>query len=167
MRDSAEYREFWAKLGRGEYQSAEYKRLGKGGREVWIQASYNPVFDRHDKPFKVVKLATDITAAKICSMKDAGKIAAVDRAQAVIEFNLDGTILTANQNFLDTMGYTLDGNPGQASQHVRRAGDAGKRRVQGVLGEAQTRRISGGRVQALRQGWQGSLDPRELQSDSR
>jgi methyl-accepting chemotaxis protein len=107
MRDSAEYREFWAKLGRGEYQSAEYKRVGKGGKEVWIQASYNPVFDRQNRPAKVVKLATDITAAKIRNMKDAGKIAAVDRAQAVIEFNLDGTIVTANQNFLNAMGYTL------------------------------------------------------------
>ena len=107
LRDSAEYREFWAKLGRGEYQSAEFKRVGKGGRDVWIQASYNPVFDRHGKPYKVVKLATDITAAKISAMKDAGKIAAIDRAQAVIEFNLDGTIVTANQNFLDAMGYTL------------------------------------------------------------
>ncbi len=106
-RDSAEYREFWAKLGRGEYQSAEYKRFGKGGKEIWIQASYNPVFDRHNKPIKVVKLATDITAAKIRSMKDAGKIVAIDRAQAVIEFNLDGTIVTANQNFLGAMGYTL------------------------------------------------------------
>jgi methyl-accepting chemotaxis protein len=107
MRDSAEYREFWAKLARGEYQSAEYKRVGNGGKEVWIQASYNPLFDRQNKPIKVVKLATDITAAKIRSMKDAGKIAAVDRAQAVIEFNLDGTIVTANQNFLNAMGYTL------------------------------------------------------------
>jgi methyl-accepting chemotaxis protein len=107
MRDSAEYREFWAKLGRGEYQSAEYKRVGKGGKEVWIQASYNPVFDRQNRPVKVVKLATDITATKIRSMKEAGKIAAVDRAQAVIEFNLDGTIVTANQNFLNAMGYTL------------------------------------------------------------
>jgi methyl-accepting chemotaxis protein len=107
MRDSAGYREFWAKLAHGEYQSAEFKRVGKGGKEVWIQASYNPVFDRHGKPYKVVKLATDITAAKISAMKDAGKIAAVDRAQAVIEFNLDGTIVTANRNFLDAMGYTL------------------------------------------------------------
>jgi methyl-accepting chemotaxis protein len=107
VRDSAGYREFWAKLARGEYQSGEFKRVGKGGREVWIQASYNPVLDRQGKPHKVMKLATDITAAKIRSMKDAGKIAAIDRAQAVIEFKLDGTIVTANQNFLDAMGYTL------------------------------------------------------------
>jgi methyl-accepting chemotaxis protein len=58
LRDSAEYRSFWANLNRGEYQSAEYKRLGKGGKEVWIQASYNPIFDRNGKPCKVIKFAT-------------------------------------------------------------------------------------------------------------
>jgi methyl-accepting chemotaxis protein len=104
MRDSAEYRAFWAKLKRGEYQAAEYKRIGKGGREVWIQASYNPILDRSGKPCKVVKFATDITAKKISSMEDAGKIAAIGCAQAVIEFNLDGTIITANDNFLGALG---------------------------------------------------------------
>ena len=106
-RDSAEYRGFWAALNRGEYQAAEYKRIGKGGREVWIQASYNPVLDSTGKPFKVVKFATDITAKKLRGMEDAGQIAAISRAQAVISFNLDGTIITANEKFLKTMGYSL------------------------------------------------------------
>jgi methyl-accepting chemotaxis protein len=61
-RDSADYRAFWAKLGRGEYDAGQYKRIGKGGREVWIQASYNPIFDANGKPFKVVKYATDVTS---------------------------------------------------------------------------------------------------------
>ncbi len=106
-RDSAAYREFWSKLNRGEYQAAEYKRIGKGGKEVWIQASYNPIFDPNGKPYKVVKFATDITAQKIRNMEDAGKIDAILRAQAVIEFKMDGTIVTANENFLKTMGYSL------------------------------------------------------------
>ena len=106
-RDSVAYREFWARLNRGEYQVAEYKRIAKGGREIWIQASYNPIFDQKGRPFKVVKYATDITAQKIRSMEDAGKIDAIDRAQAVIEFKLDGTIVTANENFLKTVGYSL------------------------------------------------------------
>ncbi|MFX9035020.1 PAS domain-containing protein, partial [Acinetobacter baumannii] len=63
--DSPDYRRFWETLGRGEYQAAEYKRLGKGGREVWIQASYNPILDLNGRPFKVVKYATDVTAAKL------------------------------------------------------------------------------------------------------
>lgn len=58
-----EYRDFWARLGRGEFDANAYKRIAKGGREIWIQATYNPVF-RNGKPYKVVKLATDITAAK-------------------------------------------------------------------------------------------------------
>jgi methyl-accepting chemotaxis protein len=107
MRESAAYREFWAKLNRGEFQAAEYKRIGKGGKEVWIQASYNPVLDRNGKVYKVIKFATDITAKKLGGMEDAGMIAAIGRAQAVIAFNLDGTIITANENFLKTLGYSL------------------------------------------------------------
>ena len=106
-RDSAAYRDFWAALKRGEYQAAEYKRIGKGGKEVWIQATYNPVLGADGKPVKVVKFATDITARKIKSMEDAGQIAAIGRAQAVIAFEMDGTIVTANENFLGAMGYTL------------------------------------------------------------
>jgi len=107
MRDSADYRAFWAKLARGECQAAEYKRIAKGGRQVWIQASYTPILDRDGKPYKVVKFATDITARKIRGMEDAGKLAAIGRSQAVIEFELDGTIITANDIFLDVVGYSL------------------------------------------------------------
>ena len=106
-RDGAPYRAFWAMLNKGEFQSAEYKRVAKDGRSVWIQASYNPVLNANGKPVKITKIATDITARKIQSMEDAGKIAAVVRAQAVIEFLMDGTIVTANDNFLNTMGYRL------------------------------------------------------------
>ena len=106
-RDSNDYREFWARLNRGEFQAAQYRRITKSGKEIWIEASYNPVFDAKGKPAKVIKFATDITAQKIQSMEDAGKIAAIGRAQAVIEFNMDGTIVTANDNFLDAMGYSL------------------------------------------------------------
>ncbi|MGX1317968.1 methyl-accepting chemotaxis protein [Bradyrhizobium sp. USDA 377] len=106
-RDGASYREFWAKLNRGEYQAGEFKRIGKGGREVWILASYNPLLDEKGKPFGVVKFATDITAEKLKNADLAGQIAAIDKAQAVIEFNMDGTIITANANFLATLGYSL------------------------------------------------------------
>src|SRR6202163_1717118 len=106
-RESAAYREFWAKLNRGEFQAAEYKRIGKGGKEVWIQASYNPMLDRNGKVYRVIKFATDMTATKLGSMEDAGMIAAIGRAQAVIAFNLDGTIVTANENFLKTLGYSF------------------------------------------------------------
>ena len=104
---STTYRDFWAGLNRGEFQAAQYKRIGKGDREVWIQASYNPILDVNGKPASVIKFATDITAQKMQGMQDAGKIAAIMRAQAVIEFEMNGTIITANKNFLDALGYTL------------------------------------------------------------
>ncbi|OSJ25941.1 histidine kinase [Bradyrhizobium japonicum] len=106
-RDSAAYREFWARLNRGEFQAGEYKRIGKGGREVWILASYNPLLDENGKPFGVAKFATDVTAEKLKNADLAGQISAIDKAQAVIEFNMDGTIITANANFLGTLGYSL------------------------------------------------------------
>ena len=106
-RDSAAYREFWAKLNRGEYSAGEFKRLAKGGREVWILATYNPIVDEAGKPFAVVKFATDVTSQKLKSADTSGQIAAIGKSQAVIEFNMDGTIITANENFLGAMGYTL------------------------------------------------------------
>ncbi len=106
-RDSAAYREFWAKLNRGEYDAAEYKRIGKGGKEVWILASYNPILDSHGKPYKVVKFATDVTETKLRNADLAGQVAAIGKSQAVIEFNMDGTIITANDNFLRALGYSL------------------------------------------------------------
>jgi methyl-accepting chemotaxis protein len=106
-RDSAAYREFWAALNRGEYQAAEYKRIGKGGKEIWIQASYNPVFDEKGKPAKVVKFAIDVTEQKLRNADLSGQIDAIGKSQAVIEFNLDGSILTANHNFQQALGYSL------------------------------------------------------------
>ncbi len=90
-----------------EFQAAEYKRIGKGGKEVWILASYNPVMDEKGKPFKVVKFATDVTAQKIRNADLAGQIDAIGKSQAIIEFKLDGTIVQANENFLKALGYTL------------------------------------------------------------
>jgi methyl-accepting chemotaxis protein len=106
-RDSAKYREFWAKLNRGKHSAADYKRIGKGGKEIWILASYNPVLDERKKPFKVVKFATDVTDQKLGTGNYAGQIAAIGRSQAVIEFNMDGTIIGANSNFLGALGYAL------------------------------------------------------------
>src|SRR5258705_6589896 len=113
MRDSAAYREFWASLNRGEYQAAEYKRIGKGGKEVWILASYNPILDGKGKPFKVVKFATDVTQQKLRTADLAGQIAAIGKSQAVVEVNMDGSILTADANFLNALGYSLGENQGK------------------------------------------------------
>ncbi len=106
--ESAAYAEFWQELGRGESRDAEFKRLAKDGEEIWLRASYNPVFDQNGKPVKIVKFAMDVTAAKLENAEFEGKVEAINRAQAVIEFELDGTVITANENFLHIFGYELD-----------------------------------------------------------
>ncbi|WP_432968750.1 PAS domain S-box protein [Dactylosporangium sp. CA-233914] len=105
---SEDYRLFWQRLGRGEFESGEYKRFGKGGREVWLQATYNPIFDLEGRPYKVVKYAVDITEAKTRNAEFEGKVAAMNRAQAVIEFDTQGNVIDANRNFLDLLGYGAD-----------------------------------------------------------
>ena len=105
---SEEYTEFWRSLNTGKLHSGEFCRFNKMGREVWIQASYNPVFDDDGNVIRVVKFATDITASKLKSSNYEGQIKAINKAQAVIEFDLDGYILTANENFLNTVGYRLE-----------------------------------------------------------
>ncbi|WP_430785215.1 PAS domain-containing protein [Actinoplanes sp. G11-F43] len=105
--ESPAYRGFWQSLGAGEFFSGEFRRIGRGGREVWLQAVYNPILGVDGKPWKVVKFAVDVTAAKLANAEFEGKVAAINRSQAVIEFDLDGRILTANDNFLRTVGYQL------------------------------------------------------------
>lgn len=100
------YARFWSKLRRGEFETGEFNRIAKGGREVWLQASYNPIFDADGKLVKVIKFATDITEEKRKNADYQGQIEAIHRSQAIIEFGLDGTILKANDLFLALMGYT-------------------------------------------------------------
>jgi methyl-accepting chemotaxis protein len=102
-----EYSDFWAKLGRGEFDQGEYKRRAKDGRDVWINASYNPILDADGKPYKVIKFATDITALKMRNAEYEGKVSAIGKAQAVIEFDMQGNVLDANDNFLAVMDYDL------------------------------------------------------------
>ena len=105
---SAQYAQFWEGLRQGRFQSAEYKRFGKNGKEVWIQASYNPIMDRRGRPYKVVKFAMDVTRQKMQLADYEEQIDAIGKSQAVIHFELDGTIITANDNFLRAVGYALD-----------------------------------------------------------
>jgi methyl-accepting chemotaxis protein len=104
--NTPEYRAFWRSLASGEPQVRRFRRVRKDGREVWLEASYNPILDRDGRPCKVVKFATDITEAEQRDADFRGKMAAISRIQAVIEFDLGGHILSANENFLSAMGYT-------------------------------------------------------------
>lgn len=102
------YDALWMKLRRGECESGQYCMKGKDGREVWLQTTYTPVLDRNGKPLKVMQLCTDITTRKMDAIDYEGKLKAVDKVQAILEFELDGTIRTANRRLLDIMGYSLD-----------------------------------------------------------
>ena len=107
-RESQAYERFWKQLSQGEFQSGQFRRLAKGGREIWLQACYNPIFDAAGKPFKVVKYCTDITEQKQRAADFEGQVKAIDKSQAIIEFDLDGVIRNANENFLRTVGYSID-----------------------------------------------------------
>jgi len=104
QRRSLEDKEFWAKLNRGEYQSGEYVRLGKGGKEFWVTAIYNPVIDANGKPFKVVQYATDITEQKLKDADYAGQIESINRARPVGEYTLGGIFTNVNENFEKLVG---------------------------------------------------------------
>ncbi|GGE85074.1 methyl-accepting chemotaxis protein [Niveispirillum cyanobacteriorum] len=108
-RNSRDYGQLWQSLREGKPGQVQMiRRLAKGGREVWIHGSYNPVFDRRGHVCKVVKLASDVTADRQRALDVQGQLTALNRAQAVISFSMDGTILDANENFLKAMGYRLD-----------------------------------------------------------
>ncbi len=111
--ESADYKAFWDKLGRGEFEAREYKRIGKGGREVWIQATYNPVKNAKGGVEKVVKVASVTTDEKLRTAEFEAKINCISLVQAIIEFTPDGEILTANDNFLNLLGYRMDEIKGQ------------------------------------------------------
>jgi methyl-accepting chemotaxis protein len=110
---SAAYTEFWARLANGNFERGEYKRITADGKVVWLNASYNPVLDSEGVPYKVIKFATDITASRNAAAEVHSKMAALGKSQAMIEFDLDGNVLTANQNFLAALGYSLDEIVGQ------------------------------------------------------
>jgi methyl-accepting chemotaxis protein len=104
---SSEYDNFWDKLRRGDYVSGQFQRVGKDGKDVWIEATYSPIFDPLGSVSKIVKYATDVTSQKIKDSEFIAKVDALDKGFAVIEFDLAGKVLDANRNFLTAMGYTL------------------------------------------------------------
>jgi len=106
--EAQSYRDFWTRLDAGTFDSGEYRRLAKGGREIWLQASYTPVRGAGGKVIKIVKLALDITQAKVKAAEDMSILQAIFRSQAVIEFDLKGVILEANENFQKVTGYSRE-----------------------------------------------------------
>ena len=105
---SREYSEFWRRLASGEFVSERFLRRDKQGREIWLEASYNPVLGASGRVEKVLKIAADISAEVRKEQEQNSLINAINRSMAMIEFNLQGEVLTANDNFLNTMGYRLE-----------------------------------------------------------
>ena len=110
---SNDYKRFWEALRRGDCKSGEFRRVAKDGHDAWIQATYNPVLDAKGRPYRIIKCAHDITRAKLRAADYEGQMAAIRKSTAVVEFDLDGTILQANDNFLRIMGYSMDELRGQ------------------------------------------------------
>ncbi|MFK4004264.1 methyl-accepting chemotaxis protein [Qipengyuania sp. NPDC077563] len=108
LRNSEDYRLFWEKLGKGNYDEGTYRRVRRDGSAIYLRATYNPVFDENGQCDRILKIAADVTSEFEEAADTAGKTQAFDRSYAVIEFGLDGTILSANTNFLDLMGYRLE-----------------------------------------------------------
>ena len=107
-RQTREYADFWARLGRGEYADGQFCRVARDGSALWLEATYSPVFDANGKLYKVVKYARDISAQRLRDAENDAQMSAIDKAQAVIEFDLSGNILRANANFLRATGYGLE-----------------------------------------------------------
>ncbi len=105
---SAQYRTFWAELQRGHGQAGEFKRVTKSGDVVWLQASYDPIFDASGAVVMVVEFAQDITAQKAVHAENESELSAIHRSTAVIHFALDGTIVDANELFIGVVGYTRE-----------------------------------------------------------
>ncbi|MBE0494550.1 MAG: PAS domain S-box protein [Thiomicrospira sp.] len=113
IQTSAEYKQFWQALAQGKVFQQRYKRLNKQGHTIWLEASYNPIFNVHNQVEKVIKFATNISQTVEAETEAHAKIEAISRAMAVIEFDLQGNILTANPNFCQTVGYELSEIKGQ------------------------------------------------------
>ena len=110
---SSDYRAFWDKLKRGEYFSGRVRRVNAAGQTVWLEATYNPLLDDSGRVTGIIKFASDISASVQQAQRDEAVLQALDRAMAIIEFDIDGRVLDANANFLHTMGYRLDEIRGQ------------------------------------------------------
>lgn len=105
--ESKEYKSFWVELAKGNPQIGEFQRVTKSGKVIWMSVSYTPVVGPDDKVKKVIKLALDVTSEKLKNLDFESQMAAVNKNNAVIEFDLDGNVTKANDIFLKVMGYNL------------------------------------------------------------
>lgn len=106
--DSKTHNDLWDGLRKGESRTSEYRRVAKDGSVVWLMGSYTPVKDAGGDIIKVICLANDVTAQKVSNSDFMGQLDAINKSNAVIEFRMDGTVIKANENFMNAVGYTID-----------------------------------------------------------
>ncbi len=164
---SPEYAAFWAKLNRGESDAGQYKRVGKGGKEVWIQASYNPILDKNGTAFKVTKFATDISGFMQQAAEYEARNVAVGNGNAVIDFTPEGIILDANQNFLTTMGYQLDEIKGKHHSMFAEPAFAASPEYTSFWAKLNRGEFDSGQYKRIGKGGERGLDSSLLQSHRR
>ena len=161
------YRRFWAALARGESQDGTYRRLGKDSREIWVKATFVPVRGLRGRPYKVVEIATDVTAEQSRLYDLEAQLTAIDKSQAVAEFTPDGTVIGANPNLLSLLGYRAGRDRRPQSLSLRGCRRAVRRGLRRLLGASCKRKFPDRRVQAHRQGRPRRLSSRDLQPDLR
>ncbi|WP_419770277.1 MAG: methyl-accepting chemotaxis protein [Candidatus Marinarcus sp.] len=106
--NTKEYKIFWDDLNKGLVQTSEFKRIKKTGEAIFIQASYTPVVDNNGKVLEVIKFAQDVTERKLQNLYYTGQLDAISKSQGIIEFDMEGTVINANENFLNVLGYKLN-----------------------------------------------------------
>ncbi|EAK0441314.1 PAS domain-containing protein [Campylobacter lari] len=104
---SQRYVDFWRDLKSGISRNGLFRRIAKGGKDIYLEANYLPILDQNNEVYKVIKFANDITQRNYEMLDLKNTIDAANRSMAIIEFNPYGEILNANENFTQTMGYSL------------------------------------------------------------
>ena len=161
------YGHFWADLNRGRIQSGEYELLGKSGKVIWLQGSYNPVLDNRQNPCKVIQCAINVTDKKLQITECAGIAAAIGKSRAVLELRLDGTIISANEKFLNIFGYSLDAVSGKPESIFLDDSHATSKEYRDLWEGVNRGEYQSGTYKRLAKGGQGNLGSGHLQPDSR
>ena len=147
---SPEYKSFWERLNQGQFFSGRFRRVHKNGNTIWLEATYNPVFNSVGTLQKIVKYATDITQRVKEESANQSVLEALDRSMAVVEFDLEGRILKANKNFLSLMGYEASELIGQHHKTLCKPAEASSEGYQALWSELRSGAFTTGQYERIR-----------------
>jgi methyl-accepting chemotaxis protein len=148
--NSPEYKNFWSQLASGQYMTGEFQRVAKNGQELWLEASYNPIYDQDGKVVKIIKFATDVTQKQTGLKKNDELMKAFNHSSAMIEFDLNGTILFANDNFCKTVGYSNEDLCGRHHRIFCKEDYASSKAYSDFWKRLNTGEVFGGRFERVR-----------------